>query len=174
MRNARSGSLSTFLFERCLPRRTTDEYFRLSLTALDRKLGSLRDSLVRSSVWKGPFTKALNTYPELELFDMDFVVPGCDACNMGGRASKIRARVSGRPYDFRSLQVRSFLSTMSRRLSQKIQTKGLPNDDSDDDQDEGDEGEDPREFNLGRFCAARGRVYHDYCHWEVVAPAIQY
>lgn len=24
-----------------------------------------------------------------------------------------------------------------------------------------------KEFNLGRFCARRGRVFHQFSHWEV-------
>jgi len=32
---------------------------------------------------------------------------------------------------------------------------------SDDNSDEG------VEYHLGRFCARRARVYHEFCHWEV-------
>lgn len=83
----------------------TEEYFTLSLNALDRKLGSVKDSLVRSSVWKEDFTKALNTYPDFELTDLEFAVPQCDACHLGGRKSTFVGRVSGRPYSKVSFEV---------------------------------------------------------------------
>ncbi|KAG9038421.1 hypothetical protein FRB95_001278 [Tulasnella sp. JGI-2019a] len=125
------------------------EYFALSFNALDRKLGAIRDSLVRSSVWKEPFTKALNTFPEFEVSDLDSVVPQCDACHLGGRLSTFSGRVSGSPY--------SKVSFQSEEL------------DEDDGDNEDSEGEDRhhREFYLGRFCAQRARVYHSFTHWQV-------
>lgn len=42
-------------------------------------------------------------------------------------------------------------------------------DSSDDDSDDDEEHykDMKKEFNLGRFCAARTRVYHSFSHWEV-------
>ena len=59
----------------------------------------LRDSLVASSVWRPEFKKALEKYPRFELTELDYVVPGCDACHLGGRKSKLIGRLSGFPYD---------------------------------------------------------------------------
>lgn len=42
-------------------------------------------------------------------------------------------------------------------------------DDSDDDDDEDDGEELKKQFNLGRFCARRTRVFHRLTHWEVRA-----
>ena len=45
------------------------------------------------------------------------------------------------------------------------------NDSSDNSEDEEDEDKDElkvkKEFNLGRFCARRTRVFHKITHWEV-------
>ena len=43
-------------------------------------------------------------------------------------------------------------------------------DDADEDGDESDvdsERDVSKEFHLGRFCAARTQVYHQFSHWEV-------
>ncbi|KAG8877255.1 hypothetical protein FRB97_003556 [Tulasnella sp. 331] len=123
------------------------EYFTVSLNALERKLGAIKDSLVRSSVWKENFTKALNTFPEFELSDLSTVVPQCDACHIGGRLSKFLGRVSGSPYSKASFQ----------------------HDEQDSEsEDDGSETEsvNGKEFHLGRFCAQRARVYHRFTHWQ--------
>ena len=39
-------------------------------------------------------------------------------------------------------------------------------DDEDSSEDDDDE-DDGKEFNLGRFCAARVQVFHRFSHWEV-------
>lgn len=67
----------------------------------------MRDSLVTSSVWRPHFKKPLETFPKFEIIDLDFVEPGCDACNLGGRLSKRMARVGGEPYDKLSFEVSS-------------------------------------------------------------------
>lgn len=40
---------------------------------------------------------------------------------------------------------------------------------SEEDEDSGVDGERDvgKEFHLGRFCAARTRIYHQFSHWEV-------
>ena len=70
-----------------------------------RKLAGMKDSSVTSSVWKTPFKKALEMYPNFETLQMDFASPGCDACNLGGRLSTIVGRVSGDPYDRTTFEV---------------------------------------------------------------------
>ena len=88
-----------------------------------RQLSGLRDSLVASSVWKPLFKNALQTYPSLStqllsclleltqttvlhVRHMDFSVPVCDACHLGGRVSTMRARLEGKKYDRESFAVR--------------------------------------------------------------------
>jgi Domain of unknown function (DUF4211) len=64
-----------------------------------RKISGLRDSLVASSVWRPEFRVPLETYPEFDLIPLDFAVPTCDACHLGGRMSTLTGRLSGLPYD---------------------------------------------------------------------------
>jgi len=64
-----------------------------------RKISGLRDSLVASSVWRPEFKVPLETYPEFDLVPLDFAVPACDACHLGGRMSTLIGRLSGFPYD---------------------------------------------------------------------------
>jgi hypothetical protein len=64
-----------------------------------RKLSGLRDSLVASSVWRPKFKRALERYPTLECERLDFAVPSCDACHLGGRLSTVLGRLGGIPYD---------------------------------------------------------------------------
>ena len=65
----------------------------------------MRDSLITSSTWQTDFKKVLEKYPVLSMAGMDFAVPGCDACNLGARMSKVVGRVSGEPYDRSTFEV---------------------------------------------------------------------
>ena len=76
----------------------TDEYFAVPLQLTRRKVSGLRDSLVSSSAWRPEFKRALEDYPDFELTPLDFTVPSCDACKMGGRKSSVVGRVGGSIY----------------------------------------------------------------------------
>jgi Domain of unknown function (DUF4211) len=77
----------------------TDEYFAVPLQMTRRKVLGLRDSLVSSSVWRPAFKGALEDYPDFELTTLNFTVPSCDACHMGGRMSSFIGRVGGSLYN---------------------------------------------------------------------------
>lgn len=76
-----------------------DQYFAMPLQVARRKITGMRDSLVTSSVWRTDFKKSLETFPEFETVRMEFAVPNCDACHLGGRMSTLIGRVFGEPYD---------------------------------------------------------------------------
>jgi len=120
-----------------LEQQTQDEYFAVPLQMIRRKVSALRDSLVSSSVWRPEFKKALEDYPDFGLTALDFTVPSCDACRMGGRMSSLVGRVGGSLYNIDGFEPR----VSKRKTSNK-------------------------EFHLGRFCARRGRVFHQFSHWE--------
>ncbi|CAE7160160.1 unnamed protein product [Rhizoctonia solani] len=124
-----------------------DQYFGLSLRALRRKMDGLRDSLVTSSVWTSGFKKALNTHPELHIHDLKFAVPGCGACRISSRLSTFKGALSGDDYD------RDTFEPINRRSSSV-------------DSDDSDNGASNTTFDLGRFCRARVRCYHNFVHWE--------
>ncbi|KAJ3896458.1 hypothetical protein GG344DRAFT_36628 [Lentinula edodes] len=117
-------------------------YFSVPLLAARRKIIGLRDSLVASSVWKPEFKGPLERYPELDLVQLEFSMPGCDACNLGARMSTLNGRLLGEAYD------------------------RLGFEDLDLSDESSSEGEYRTDFHLGRFCARRTRVYHDLSHWE--------
>ncbi|KAL5511845.1 hypothetical protein ACEPAH_5063 [Sanghuangporus vaninii] len=127
-------------------RLTGDEYFSVPLSIARRKLADIRDSIV-SSVWRPDYKKSLMSYPKFELHALDFALPQCDACHLGARISTISGRLGGEPYD---------------RIT--FETRGAKTESSTDESD--DEDHRPLEFNLGRFCARRTKVYHELCHWE--------
>ncbi|KAH9484257.1 hypothetical protein JR316_0003737 [Psilocybe cubensis] len=104
-----------------------------------RKLSGLRDSLVASSVWRPEFIEHLKKYPTFELVSLDFAIPACDACHLGGRMSTLLGRLTGSPYN------RSGFVEQKPRRSEAAKCK---------------------EYHLGRFCAKRTRVYHEFSHWE--------
>ncbi|KAH7889668.1 hypothetical protein F5I97DRAFT_1846179 [Phlebopus sp. FC_14] len=126
-----------------------EQYFSVPLQVARRKLSGMRDSLVTSSVWRPAFKKALEKHPEFSLLRLDFTVPECDACHLGGRMSTLLGRASGKPYD-------------------KYDFEEVPNSEAEDDIDEEDETNRraTMEFHLGRFCAVRTQVYHTFSHWE--------
>jgi len=120
-----------------------DQYFSVPLQIARRKITGMRDSLVTSSVWRTEFKKPLEMYPDLETVRMDFAVPNCDACHLSGRLSTLIGRCLGEPYD-------------------RLTFESLSESDMSDD----DEQPIKKEFNLGRFCARRTRVFHKFTHWE--------
>ncbi|KAF8077922.1 hypothetical protein FPV67DRAFT_1615063 [Lyophyllum atratum] len=132
-----------------------EEYFSVPLQITRRKISGLRDSLVASSVWRPEFKNPLDTYPEFDLTPLDFAIPACDACHLGGRLSTLTGRLSGLPYD---------------QWGFEIKESSSPDDSDSDDSDtkSADSEDDPaaHEFHLGRFCAKRTRVYHEFTHWE--------
>ena len=65
----------------------------------------MRDSLITSSTWQTNFKRVLEKYPVFSMMQMDFTVPGCDACNLGARMSRMIGRVSGQPYDRSTFEV---------------------------------------------------------------------
>ncbi|KAF9075269.1 hypothetical protein BDP27DRAFT_1415624 [Rhodocollybia butyracea] len=120
-----------------------EEYFSVPLTVARRKILGLRDSLVASSVWRPEFKKPLETYPELDLIQLEFAMPGCDACHLGARMSTLTGRLLGEPYDRLGFEDQD---AFGNRTNSKDKLKN--------------------EFQLGKFCARRTRVYHDLSHWE--------
>ncbi|KAJ3559106.1 hypothetical protein NM688_g538 [Phlebia brevispora] len=132
-----------------MERSLRDEYFFIPLQIARRKIEGMRDSLVASSVWRSNFKKTLTTYPEFETIGLDFAMPGCDACRLGGRLSTLVGRVRGEPYD----------RTTFRPLKRGNESSEL------DDSNEGGDRK-KKEFHLGRFCAKRTRVWHSFTHWE--------
>ncbi|KAK0210798.1 hypothetical protein DFS33DRAFT_1495185 [Desarmillaria ectypa] len=128
-----------------MKRAMKDDYFSVALISARRKLIGLRDSLVASSVWRPEFKKLLETFPDFNLFKLDFALPQCDACHLGGRLSTLRGQLRGSPYDPLGFQ-------------------DLPYEPKDSDDEDNEE--QTHEFYFGRFCAKRTRVYHEICHWE--------
>ncbi|KAF8710840.1 hypothetical protein RHS03_01744, partial [Rhizoctonia solani] len=124
-----------------------DQYFGLSLRALRRKMDGLRDSLVTSSIWTSGFKKALNTHPELDIVHLKFAVSGCGACRISTRLSTFKGSLAGDDYD--------------RDTFEPIQSRS-----ESVDSDESDNEESNLRFDLGRFCRARVKCYHDFIHWE--------
>ena len=88
-----------------LARSAEDSYFYAALSTVRRKIMGMRDSLITSSTWQTKFKRVLEKYPVFSMADMDFAVLGCDACNLGGRMSKMVGRVSGEPYDRSTFEV---------------------------------------------------------------------
>jgi hypothetical protein len=82
-----------------------DQYFSVPFQVIRRKILGTRDSIA-SSVWRRDFRKALELYPDLTLSKLDFAVPHCDACHLGGRKSTVAAWLKGIPYDNLSYEVR--------------------------------------------------------------------
>ncbi|KAF8136382.1 hypothetical protein EV363DRAFT_1319438 [Boletus edulis] len=126
-------------FERVLKE---EEYLSVPLQVTRRKLSGIRDSVASS--------KALETHPEFTLVRLAFAEPQCDACHLGGRLSTLLGRLSGKPYDEYDFEDVS---------------DEEPSESSEEDEDS-DVGDVKQMFHLGRFCAARTQVYHQFSHWE--------
>ncbi|KAI0273754.1 hypothetical protein BC834DRAFT_855414 [Gloeopeniophorella convolvens] len=121
-----------------------DGYFAISLNVIRRKISGTRDSIA-SSVWRPNFRKALESYPDLTLTRLDFAIPQCDACHLGGRLSTLSGYLKGLPYDELTFEPISSES---------------------DSEDSDDETSYPTSLSLGRFCAARTQIFHRLTHWR--------
>lgn len=81
-----------------------EHYFSVPFQVIRRKISGTRDSIA-SSVWGRDFRQKLERYPDLTLIKLDFAVPHCDACHLGGRQSTVAGRLKGIPYDDLSFEV---------------------------------------------------------------------
>jgi hypothetical protein len=81
-----------------------EHYFAVPFQVIRRKISGTRDSLA-SSVWRRDFKETLERYPDLTLTKLDFAVPHCDACHLGGRQSTVAGLLKGIPYDNLSFEV---------------------------------------------------------------------
>jgi hypothetical protein len=81
-----------------------EHYFSVPFQVISRKISGTRDSIA-SSVWRRDYTETLELYPDLTLTKLDFAVPHCDACHLGGRQSTVAGRLRGIPYDKLSFEV---------------------------------------------------------------------
>ena len=115
-----------WMTEKCL-----DEYFSVPFHIVRRKISGIRDSLA-SSVWRPHFKGALQKYPEFKINLLDFSVPICDACHMGGRISTFVGRTGGSPYDKLTFEVRFvnlliiryfhyFYSLLTKKVQQSLE-----------------------------------------------------
>ena len=87
-------------------------YFSVPFQVIRRKISGTRDSIA-SSVWRRNFRGTLERHPDLTLTRLDFAVPHCDACHLGGRQSTVAGWLKGIPYDNLSFEV-SLLSIIER------------------------------------------------------------
>jgi hypothetical protein len=81
-----------------------EHYFSVPFQVIRRKISGTRDSIA-SSVWRRDYRKNLERYPDLTLTKLDFAVPHCDACHLGGRQSSVAGWLKGIPYDNLSFEV---------------------------------------------------------------------
>ncbi|KAI0256818.1 hypothetical protein BJV78DRAFT_1167155 [Lactifluus subvellereus] len=121
-----------------------EHYFSVPFQVIRRKISGTRDSIA-SSVWRSEYREALERYPDLTLTKLDFAVPRCDACHLGGRLSTVSGWLKGIPYDNLSFE---------------------PIIDENDSEDPEDENSHVTSFDLGRFCAARTQIFHQLSHWN--------
>jgi len=121
-----------------------EHYFSVPFQVIRRKVSGSQDSIA-SSVWRRDFREKLERYPDLTLTKLDFTVPQCDACHLGGRKSTVAGWLKGIPYDNLSFE---------------------PIINESDSEDLEDEDSHLIGFNLGRFCAARTQIFHRLSHWN--------
>ncbi|KAJ7709876.1 hypothetical protein B0H17DRAFT_1029588 [Mycena rosella] len=114
----------------------TEAYFSVPLKMARRRISGLRGSLIASSRWQPAFIALLERYPEFELKDLVRISPACDACRISARKGSKKGELSG--YEYNRM---GFMETEHRK---------------------------PKNFsfNLGRFCAERTEVFHQFTHWE--------
>ena len=165
----------------------SENYFLIAMRKMRAALSGLRDSLVKSQVWRPEIAHALETYPILETTVLEGRLDGCEACHLVDRVSSQKAILNGAAYDKLGFEVRNGPSSSFLPDACMLQPAPAdPEEDeaSDGETDDGESGvesdgdsstnddEDRKEFNVGRFCARRATVFHELTHWEVVLEYI--
>ncbi|KAI0006145.1 hypothetical protein BJV74DRAFT_802451 [Russula compacta] len=123
---------------------TDENYFSVPFRVIHRKVSGTRDS-VASSVWRRDYREALELYPDLTLAELDFAVPHCDACHLGGRQSTVSGWLKGIPYDSLSFEP---ITNECDLEDLEVQNSHIVS------------------FSLGRFCAKRTKIFHQLSHWN--------
>ena len=129
--------------------RMEDTVYQLAFRKLDDFANGMVGSKFQSSVWRGPFLRALRCRPTLEehrFVDHGLQHDACDACNRSNHPATFEVAFKGSPY--------------SRETFEDL---------SDDDEDATRDDEVPPEervFYLGKFCAANARAAHALRHWQ--------
>jgi hypothetical protein len=78
----------------------SDKTFKAAFHAVNGRIEGLVNSLIASSAWKVPYKYAIDSYPHLEIEDLDWDERGgpCEACSMGNhRHATLRAVLSVSP-----------------------------------------------------------------------------
>lgn len=152
-----------------------DDYFTYALHAVDRRVNSFRDSVLKSEAWRGEFMVALRARPGFEFDPRGKGGAGgmwddhCTACNRRDRNASYTVRFTGRMYD-----------------PETFEDYPSADDEDDDDDEEEEDGEEDGEqgekvevddlgnpvppsgtsFPVGRFCYERAEITHSFWHWK--------
>ena len=152
-----------------------DEIYTLTFQKLDDEVSGLVGSKFESSAWRGEFTIALRSRPEIAYNTIDRNTAEhayrdkCDACNRSGHPATREVQFQGKPYN------RQTLDEVARN-------------DSDDDDDDDDSGSDSagetaddrpaydaqgrevppanKTWYVGKFCMSNARTAHALHHWR--------
>jgi len=141
-------------------------YFLIAMRKLRAALSGLRDSLVKSQVWRPEIAHALEIYPILEMTTLAIRLDGCEACHLVDRVSSHKATLSGIAYDKLGFEPTAAADPGEDETSDGEASDGENGVESDADSS-GSDDEDRKEFNIGRFCARRAVVFHELTHWEL-------
>lgn len=151
-----------------------DEYFTFALHALDRRVDSLRDSVLKSEVWKSDFMLALKSRPHFE-YDPDgghgVQNHHCYACNRSDRNASYTVRFTGPLYDRKTLEDHS--SRSSRRENRSDGDSSTPSSTSSTSSASVSEDEigniipsSGHPFPVGLYCRNRAEITHSFWHWK--------
>ena len=152
-----------------------DEIYTLTFQKLDDEVAGLVGSKFESSAWRGEFTIALRSRPEIAYNTIDRNTAEhayrdkCDACNRSGHPATREVQFQGKPYN------RQTLDEVTRN-------------DSDSDDDDDDSGSDSagetaddrpaydasgrevppanKTWYVGKFCMSNARTAHSLHHWR--------
>ncbi|KAK4688873.1 hypothetical protein P7C73_g1224, partial [Tremellales sp. Uapishka_1] len=120
------------------------EYLVPYLRDQQRKMEGIRNGSVRGQIWRPELVRALETFPRLEMEELEEVEDGCDICHMK-RSSRLRAHLGGRTYDPKTHELYDSDSESDTSVDKL-----------------------PQNLLMGRFCAARVKTFHRLSHWEHV------
>ncbi|KAJ1966735.1 hypothetical protein H4R35_006915, partial [Dimargaris xerosporica] len=150
------------------------QYFTIAYETVDRKIQSLKDSIITSAAWVPEFRHDLEKRPiyHSKRCDLD---AECEACHFSNRHATVKVVLTGTPYDQKppSKLVLAALDAHGGLITDNEASdtarSSVASDNLDDDSSESDNSDDQTpqttQYLVGRTCHARSQLFHQMHHF---------
>ncbi|KAJ1984473.1 hypothetical protein H4R34_000620 [Dimargaris verticillata] len=150
------------------------QYFTIAYEAVDRKIQSLKDSIISSTAWVPRFRHDLETLPIYHSKRCD-IDAECEACHFSNRHATVKVVLAGTPYEHKSssklvlaaLTANGGLENYPKAPDTAQSSAASGNSDCSDSESHasGDDTSQITQYFVGRTCHARSQLFHEMHHF---------